>query len=119
MDGKFYLLHQTGPIFYDDFLKNTKENEFIKVFSYIDNINLFYGVSDLVIASSGAMSLSEISSLEKASILIPKAYTTENHQEYNARTYLEKGASSMILEKDLTGEVLYKNIVDIIDDKEN
>lgn len=118
MDGKFYLLHQTGPIFYDDFLKNTKENEFIKVFSYIDNIELFYGVSDLVISSSGAMSLSEISSLEKASILIPKAYTTENHQEYNARTYLEKGASAMILEKDLNGEVLYKNIVNIIDDKE-
>lgn len=64
------------------------------------------------------MSLSEISSLKKASILIPKAYTTENHQEYNARTYLDKGASSMILEKDLSGKVLYENIVKIIDDKE-
>lgn len=118
MDGKFYLLHQTGSVYYDDFLENTKENDYIKVFSYIDNIDLFYGVSDLVISSSGAMSLSEISSLKKASILIPKAYTTENHQEYNARTYLDKGASSMILEKDLSGEVLYENIVQIIDDKE-
>lgn len=118
MDGKFYLLHQTGSVYYDDFLENTKENEYIKVFSYIDNIDLFYGVSDLVISSSGAMSLSEISSLEKASILIPKAYTTENHQEYNARTYLDKGASSMILEKDLNGRVLYENIIQIIDDKE-
>ncbi|MDU2582449.1 MAG: undecaprenyldiphospho-muramoylpentapeptide beta-N-acetylglucosaminyltransferase [Anaerococcus hydrogenalis] len=118
MDGKFYLLHQTGSVYYDDFLENTKENDYIKVFSYIDNIDLFYGVSDLVISSSGAMSLSEISSLKKASILIPKAYTTENHQEYNARTYLDKGASSMILEKDLNGKVLYENIVQIIDDKE-
>ena len=118
MDGKFYLLHQTGSVYYDDFVENTKENEYIKVFSYIDNIDLFYGVSDLVISSSGAMSLSEISSLKKASILIPKAYTTENHQEYNARTYLNKGASSMILEKDLNGKVLYENIIQIIDDKE-
>lgn len=118
MDGKFYLLHQTGSVYYDDFVENTKENEYIKVFSYIDNIDLFYGVSDLVISSSGAMSLSEISSLKKASILIPKAYTTENHQEYNARTYLDKGASSMILEKDLNGKVLYENIIQIIDDKE-
>lgn len=118
MDGKFYLLHQTGSVYYDDFVENTKENEYIKVFSYIDNIDLFYGVSDLVISSSGAMSLSEISSLKKASILIPKAYTTENHQEYNARTYLDKGASSMILEKDLNGRVLYENIIQIIDDKE-
>lgn len=118
MDGKFYLLHQTGSVYYDDFVEDTKENEYIKVFSYIDNIDLFYGVSDLVISSSGAMSLSEISSLKKASILIPKAYTTENHQEYNARTYLDKGASSMILEKDLNGKVLYENIIQIIDDKE-
>lgn len=118
IDGKFYLLHQTGSVYYDDFLENTKENEYIKVFSYIDNIDLFYGVSNLVISSSGAMSLSEISSLKKASILIPKAYTTENHQEYNARTYLDKGASSMILEKDLSGKILYENIIQIIDDKE-
>lgn len=118
MNGEFYLLHQTGEKLYEDFLENTKKNEYLKVFSYIDNIDLFYGVSDLVISSSGAMSLSEISSLKKASILIPKSYTTENHQEHNARSYLEKGACSMILEKDLNGETLYKNIINIVKDKE-
>lgn len=118
LDGKFYLLHQTGPKNYDDFIKNNKENKYIKAFSYIDNIDLFYAVSDLVIASSGAMSLSEISNLKKASILIPKAYTTENHQEYNARSYLEKGACSMILEKELNGKILYDNILNIVEDKE-
>lgn len=118
MDGKFYLLHQTGSRNYDDFIKNTKENKYIKPFSYIDNIDLFYAVSDLVIASSGAMSLSEISNLKKASILIPKAYTTENHQEYNARSYLDKGACSMILEKELNGKILYDNILNIVEDKE-
>lgn len=118
MDGKFYLLHQTGSKNYDDFIKNTKENQYIKAFSYIDNIDLFYAVSDLVIASSGAMSLTEISNLKKASILIPKAYTTENHQEYNARSYLNKGACSMILEKELNGKILYDNILNIVEDKE-
>lgn len=118
MDGKFYLLHQTGLKNYDDFIKNTKENQYIKAFSYIDNIDLFYAVSDLVIASSGAMSLTEISNLKKASILIPKAYTTENHQEYNARSYLNKGACSMILEKELNGKILYDNILNIVEDKE-
>lgn len=118
MDGKFYLLHQTGLKNYNDFIKNTKENQYIKAFSYIDNIDLFYAVSDLVIASSGAMSLTEISNLKKASILIPKAYTTENHQEYNARSYLNKGACSMILEKELNGKILYDNILNIVEDKE-
>lgn len=118
MEGKFYLLHQTGRKNYDNFLKEAKENEYLKVFDYIDNIDLFYAVSDLVIASSGAMSLAEISSVKKPSILIPKSYTTENHQQYNAQTYVDNGASLMILEKDLNGKVLYDNITSIIEDKD-
>lgn len=119
LDGKFYLLHQTGKRYYDDFLDNTKRNDYLKVFPYIDNIDLFYAVSDLVIASSGAMTLSELSSQKKASILIPKGYTTENHQQYNAQTYVDNKASLMILEKDLNENVLYDKILDIIKDEEN
>lgn len=118
LNGQFYLLHQTGARYYDSFLEEIKENKYLKVFKYIDNIDLFYGVSDLVIASSGAMSLAEISSVGRPSILIPKAYTTENHQEFNARTYVEKGASLMILEKDLNGSLLMSEIMSIINDKE-
>ena len=64
------------------------------------------------------MSLAEISSVGRPSILIPKAYTTENHQEYNARTYVDHGASLMILEKDLSGSLLKKEIMSIIKDRE-
>lgn len=116
--GEYYLLHQTGKKNYDKFMEEMTENEFIKVFAYIDNIDLFYAVSDLVIASSGAMSLAEISSVKKPSILIPKAYTTENHQQYNAMTYVDNKASLMILEKDLSGNLLNENILKMISDKE-
>lgn len=51
------------------------------------------------------------------SILIPKGYTAENHQEYNAKAFEEKGASFVILEKDLTGEGLNGFINKIIQDK--
>lgn len=118
LDGNFYLLHQTGFRYYDDFLEKMPENEYVKVFKYIDNIDLFYGVSDLVIGSSGAMSLAEISLVKKPSILIPKAYTTENHQEYNARTYEKNGASLVILEKDLSPSLLFDSIMSIVKDKE-
>lgn len=119
LDGKFYLLHQTGNKNYEKFMEETQENKYLKVFPYIDNIDLFYAVSDLVIASSGAMTLSELSSVKKPSILIPKAYTTENHQQYNAQTYVDNNAAVMILEKNLNERVLYDNIVDIVSDKEN
>lgn len=118
LDGSFYLLHQTGRGNFDNFMKDLPENPYLKTFAYIDNIDLFYAVSDLVIASSGAMSLAEISAVGKPSILIPKAYTTENHQQYNAETYVENGAALMILEKDLNADVLYENIISIISDEE-
>lgn len=118
VDGSFYLLHQTGKLHYDKFLEETRENQYLKVFPYIDNIDLFYAVSDLVIASSGAMSLAEISAVGKASILIPKAYTTENHQQYNAQTYVDNDAALMLLEKDLTSDLLYETIMSIISDED-
>ena len=118
LTGDFYLLHQTGERNYDNFIKDLPENKYLKVFPYIDNIDLFYAVSDLVIASSGAMSLAEISSIGKPYIIIPKSYTTENHQQYNAETYVSNGASLMILEKDLDGDNLYKNIMSVINDSE-
>lgn len=119
LDGKFYLLHQTGNRYYDEFIKNTPESKYLKVFPYIENIDLFYAVSDLVIASSGAMTLAELSSVKKPSILIPKNYTTENHQQFNAQTYVDNGAALMILEKDLNEKILYDKILNIIDDKDN
>lgn len=118
LNDEFYLLHQTGKLHYGKFKEKVADNPYIKAFPYIDNIDLFYAVSDLVIASSGAMSLAEISAVKKPSILIPKAYTTENHQQYNAQTYVDNEASLMILEKDLSGQVLYDKITSIINDKD-
>lgn len=118
LDGSFFLLHQTGKLHYDKFMEETEANKYLKVFPYIDNIGLFYAVSDLVIASSGAMSLAEISAVGKPSILIPKAYTTENHQQYNAQTYVDNNAALMILEKDLSAGLLYETIMSIISDED-
>ncbi|MDO4594201.1 MAG: undecaprenyldiphospho-muramoylpentapeptide beta-N-acetylglucosaminyltransferase [Tissierellia bacterium] len=118
MKGDFYLIHATGKKNFDEVSSRIKQNDYIKLFSYIDDINKFYALSDLVITSSGAMTLSEISQIKKASILIPKSYTTENHQQFNAQTYVDKGASIMILEKDLNSSSLYDNIINVISDKE-
>ena len=74
------------------------------------------GASDLVIGGAGATSISEITALGKPSIIIPKAYTSENHQEYNAKSVENKGAGICILEKDLTGEVLSNSIFKILGD---
>ena len=50
------------------------------------------------------------------SILIPKSYTAENHQEFNARSFEEKGASIVILEKDLGENKLKNTVYNLIND---
>lgn len=74
-------------------------------------------IADLVITSGGAIAIAEITAVGIPSILIPKAYTTENHQEYNARALEKNGASIVILEKDLSGELLNKEIIKLLSDK--
>lgn len=113
------FIHITGPKHYDSFMKEIEEEETnsFKIFPYLDEMDRAYNISDLVVCSSGAITLAEISYLGLASVLIPKAYTTENHQEYNAKSYVDSGASKMILEKELTGSKLLEEIEEITKDK--
>ena len=66
-----------------DNIKNTK------ILPYIYNMQEVMEVSNLVVARSGAMTVTEIANLEKPAIFIPFPFATENHQEYNAKV-LEK-----------------------------
>lgn len=112
-------IHVTGKRYYHDFTRSIEDLGKIpelKIFPYLDEMDRAYNIADVVITSSGAISLAEISYMGVASILIPKAYTTENHQEYNAKAFVNAGAAQMILEKDLDGDNLKKTIDQIIDD---
>lgn len=116
-NDKISVIHVTGKLHYDNFineLKDIKIENNIKILPYLTEMDMAYGATDLVITSSGAITLAEISMIKLASILIPKAYVTENHQEFNARAYENIGASNIILEKDLNSDVLYDNILSII-----
>lgn len=116
------ILHITGKRFYKDFMDKLKEkklilNNNIKVLPYFYDMPKAINIADLVVTSAGAITLSEISAVGVPSILIPKGYTAENHQEYNARAFEQNGASIVILEKDLTGEKLEEVIYTLIEDK--
>lgn len=60
----------------------------------------------LVIARSGAGTVSEIAAVGRPSILIPLKIAMDNHQEANAEGLVEAGAADMLLEDNL-----YPNLV--------
>jgi UDP-N-acetylglucosamine--N-acetylmuramyl-(pentapeptide) pyrophosphoryl-undecaprenol N-acetylglucosamine transferase len=90
----------------------------IKVLEYIDNMAECMAAADLVICRCGAITLTEVEALGKASILIPSTNVAENHQYHNGMALVNHGAATMIEEKDLDGYVLWKKIDELLSDKE-
>ena len=89
----------------------------IQVQEYIYDMPLRMAAADVVIARSGAMTLTELAALGKPSILIPSPNVTENHQFFNAKTYSDIGAAILLEESELTGELLYATLCDLVFDK--
>ncbi|WP_130807240.1 undecaprenyldiphospho-muramoylpentapeptide beta-N-acetylglucosaminyltransferase [Senegalia massiliensis] len=118
------LFHITGKNHYDKFMHKLKSRGINKLPSHINVVPFFYDmpsgfkIADLVITSAGAITLAEITALGLPSIIIPKGYTTGNHQEYNARAIEKAGAGITILDKDVSGEKLNDEMISLLKNKE-
>ena len=89
-----------------------------KILPYLHNMPEALNITDLIVTSAGAISLSEISAVGIPAILIPKSYTAENHQEYNARSFEKKGAAVVMLEKELKWDRLLSEISRLLKNRE-
>jgi len=115
------FIYATGKNFYDGFMEDISDLQlkpYQKVVPYLEDMASALAACDMVIGSAGAISLAEITALGKPSIIIPKAYTAENHQEYNAKSIESKGAGIAILEKNLTAETLNNTVFKLLGDRE-
>lgn len=74
------------------------------------------GVADLIIARAGS-TIFEVAAWGIPSILIPITNTNENHQIKNAFAYARSGACIVVEEENLTANILYSEILRVLDDK--
>ncbi len=115
------LIHITGERLYEEFnskLEVKLSDDNIKIYPYLYSMPEALNVADLVITSAGAITLAEIATVGLPSILIPKSYTAENHQVYNAKFFEKELASKVILEEEVTSDRLMGIIESLIyDDK--
>ncbi|MCX7715657.1 MAG: undecaprenyldiphospho-muramoylpentapeptide beta-N-acetylglucosaminyltransferase [Clostridia bacterium] len=122
-EQRFYLMFGTGDRNFEKFSEGMAAEKIMptpemKVLPYINNMHHAMAAADLVVSRSGAITVSEIASLGKPSILIPSPNVVRNHQEQNARELEKNGACVVIGENILTGDVLYNKIIELISDKE-
>ena len=116
----------TGPKQYDAIKEELMDNNIsinnvkdMKIVPYIYNMEEIMNVADVIVARSGAMTITEISTLGKPSILIPLPNVSHNHQLYNAQVLEKVNAAKIILNDELTGQKLNENIQKIVLDKNN
>lgn len=88
------------------------------VLSFVKNIHMAYAAADLVVCRAGAMTLAEIAVCGLPSILVPYPYAAHNHQEDNATNLVDRGAAVMVLDSELTGERLAKEVAHLLADKQ-
>ncbi len=122
LDGaKVRILGGTGERFFEDVkgkISPEKLRDNIAVVPYIYNMDTVLPAADLVIARSGAITVSELCALGRPSILIPSPNVTHNHQEYNAKSVADHGAAVMICERDIAGTIISDTVEKLIFDTE-
>lgn len=125
LNDKYQIVWATGKEQYDVIKNELKNMNFnidklknVKVLPYIYNMDEVMSVSDLVVARSGALTMTELALLGKPSIFIPLPSSTANRQEDNARVFEKNNAARIILNNEVTGINLNEMINSIITDKE-
>ena len=105
--AKLHVVHQTGEA--DEARVRAAydvSGVSAEVEPFIHGMAEAYRAADLVLCRAGALTVSELSMSTRGSVLVPYPHAIYNHQELNAKALVDAGAGEMILEKDLTPEVV-------------
>ncbi len=110
------VLHIAGALDFDRVTEISHGRSGHKVLGFCDQMAAAYAVADLVIARSGASSLTEISISGHPSILVPFPYAADDHQTRNAEVFADAGAAKLVQEADLDAEKLAGLATSILQD---
>ena len=100
------VLHIAGALDFERVSETVQNREGYKILGFCDQMPSAYAVADLIIARSGASSLTEISLAGLPSILVPFPYAADDHQTKNAEVFSSAGAAHLVQERDLDAEKL-------------
>ena len=107
------IVHQTGPKMLDEVQRAYGDRPNARVVPYIDPMVDELAAADRVVCRAGAMTIGELAAVGRASILVPFAAATNNHQELNARVMERAGAAIVITEKELTPQRLAEAVMSV------
>jgi UDP-N-acetylglucosamine--N-acetylmuramyl-(pentapeptide) pyrophosphoryl-undecaprenol N-acetylglucosamine transferase len=112
---RMQITHQTGEL---DFAKVVARYDAagwkeVNVRQYIDDMVTAFAENDLIVSRAGATTSFELMAAGKPAVMVPLPGQME--QQRNAEVLQQAGAARMIMQDELTGERLAKEITALID----
>lgn len=107
LQNNIQVIWQTGKYYFEEMKEATKElpTEGFQLVDFISRMDLAYNMADLVVSRAGALSISEICLIGKASVLVPSPNVAEDHQTKNALALVNKGAAKMLIDNEVLEEL--------------
>jgi UDP-N-acetylglucosamine--N-acetylmuramyl-(pentapeptide) pyrophosphoryl-undecaprenol N-acetylglucosamine transferase len=101
------VTHQSGLAQLDELQANyLKANVAASCTAFIDDTATAYAKADIVIARSGASTVTEIAAVGAAALFVPFPFAVDDHQTTNAKYLVERGAAWIEQQADLNPQML-------------
>jgi UDP-N-acetylglucosamine--N-acetylmuramyl-(pentapeptide) pyrophosphoryl-undecaprenol N-acetylglucosamine transferase len=113
------IVHQTGAAAHESL---AREFAFAgvtgEVVPFIEDMAAAFANADIVVGRAGAGGVNEIAAAGMASILVPLPFAADDHQKENAKTLVDAAAARMVLDSEMSGERLFREVDDLINKPE-
>jgi UDP-N-acetylglucosamine--N-acetylmuramyl-(pentapeptide) pyrophosphoryl-undecaprenol N-acetylglucosamine transferase len=112
---KIRWIHQTGERDYERVVEGYRAaGVTARVERFIYDMPECYQAASLVVCRAGSSTLAELAAVRRASVLVPFPHASDNHQELNARLFVDRGAADLLIQGKSKGEDLAARIRDYI-----
>lgn len=117
IDAQVQVIWQTGKIYFNNIREQTKEKNLkrIRIQDFLNQMDMAYAASDVVISRSGALAISELSLAKRPCILVPSPNVAEDHQMKNAMALVDIDAAVLVRDVDAK-EILVDEALKLIFD---
>ena len=110
VDANVQVIWQCGKFYFPNYTNQKAElaSKGIHLFEFIKEMDLAYAAADVIISRAGAMSVSELTIIEKPTILVPSPNVSDDHQTHNANSLAD--AVLVITDKEAKEKLIQASI---------
>jgi UDP-N-acetylglucosamine--N-acetylmuramyl-(pentapeptide) pyrophosphoryl-undecaprenol N-acetylglucosamine transferase len=102
IDSHIQVIWQTGKIYFENIKEQSKGKDLrkIRIYDFLNQMDMAYATADVVISRSGALAISELCLAKRPCILIPSPNVAEDHQTKNAMALVDLDAAVLVRDID-------------------